>query len=168
MTDFITPELKAMYNDAMDSILKEGALSIPCKLKYSGTSQTLCSNCIFDPISKRSANKFKLSGSVPFGDGQICPVCSGRGLSQFDSEETVHMAVIFDSKYFMKWGSDTIRIPDGVIQTICSSSLISKLKNTSQISVTVNSNLFNYTRLTEPQPAGLGDTNYILTLWQRQ
>jgi hypothetical protein len=168
MSDIITPELKSMFNGAIDSILKEGALSIPCKLKYAGTSQTLCPNCIYDPLSKRSANKFKTSGGVPFGDGQICPVCSGRGLSQSDSEETVHLGVIFDSKYFLKWGSDTIRIPDGVIQTICSSSFIDKLKNASEIIVTVNNNLYKYTRLTEPQPAGFGDTNYILTLWQRQ
>ena len=168
MTDLITPELKALYNETIDSILKEGALSIPCKLKYSGTSQTLCPNCIFDPISKRSANKFKVSGTVPFGDGQICPVCAGRGLSQSDSEETVHLAVIFDSKYFIKWGSDSIRMPDGIIQTICNSSYINKLKNSSQVIIDVNNSLYNYTRLTEPQPAGLGDTNYILTLWQRQ
>ena len=43
-----------------------------------------------------------------------------------------------------------------------------KLKNASEIIVTVNNNLYKYTRLTEPQPAGFGDTNYILTLWQRQ
>lgn len=168
MFDIITPEVKAVFNGAIDALLKEGALSIPCQLKYSGTHQTLCPNCIYDPISKRSANKFKVSGSIPFNEGQICPVCSGRGLSQGDSSETISMGVIFDSKYFVKWGSDTVRIPDGVIQTLCSSSYIAKIKNASQVSLEANGSLFVYTRLTEPQPMGFGDTNYILTMWQRQ
>jgi hypothetical protein len=49
-----------------------------CTLLY--PSQTVdCPNCIYDPTTQRSSNKFKTGGPRPFPNGTICPVCRGTG-----------------------------------------------------------------------------------------
>lgn len=170
--NIISKEFKQIYNDAIDSLLKENALTIPCKLKYSGQQNTtLCNNCIFDPISKLSANIYNGTGPNSFNEGTICPVCAGIGLIKTDADEIIHMAVLFDSKYWLNWSSKTVKIPDGMVQTICLSSLLPKIRNANEIIFDTNLEKYgNYTyeRAGDPNPIGLGDNRYIITMWQRK
>ena len=83
--NLITNEFKSLFNNAIDTIISQNALSVPCRLKYSGeTNTTLCSNCEYDPISKLSANIYKIGGPASFTNNHICPVCMGMGLVKSD------------------------------------------------------------------------------------
>lgn len=166
----ISPEFKALYNQAIDGILSNGALAVPCTINYGSSNRILCTNCIHDPISTRSLNKYNNTGPAPFAEGMICPVCNGEGFRDSASTEVVNLAVLFDSKYWLNWNSKSLNISDGMIQTICNISLLPKIKNAQSIVVDRNvSNYGNYiySRIGEPELCGLGDNRYIITMWQK-
>ena len=170
--NLLSPQFKQLFNDAIDSIVGNNGLVTSCKLKYSNQSgsQKLCNNCLFDSISRLSSNIYNNTGPAPFTEGSICPVCLGMGVSKNDNEETVKLAVIFDSKYFVNFGGP-VNIADGMVQTICDISLLPKLKDANEaIFNTDISNYGNYIyqRANDPQPCGLGSHKYIITMWKRK
>ena len=58
----ISKEFKAIFNNAIDSLLENNALSLPCKIIYDNSiNNTYCTNCVFDNISLLSSNIFNLS-----------------------------------------------------------------------------------------------------------
>jgi hypothetical protein len=169
----ISQDLKKTFNNAIDSLLETNALSLPCKIIYDNLINNIhCNNCIFDNISLLSSNIFNGSGPNPFADGSVCPVCLGTGfLKNGTSEETIHLAFIFDSKYFLNLNSRTINVPDGYIQSLCNINLLTKLKNAKEIIFDTNlSNLayFKYERASDPEPLGFGDNRYIIILWKKK
>ncbi|MEX0598520.1 MAG: hypothetical protein WD512_18705 [Candidatus Paceibacterota bacterium] len=170
--NIFTTDFKNVFNDAIDSLLEQNGLTLPCKLIYSNTNPILCNNCIFDPISNRSLNKYNGTGPSFFGDLSICPVCNGFGFDSSNKEELIHLAVLFDSKSWLNWNSksNTIRVPDGMIQTICKSDLLPKIRNADKILIDTNKENYGsyyYIRSNDPEFAGFGDTRYIFTMWQR-
>ena len=61
--------LKAIYNATIDNMLSGLGLGTECKLIYKDTKQTQCYNCLYDPISKKSANKYKELNTINFQSG---------------------------------------------------------------------------------------------------
>ena len=164
--NIITPEMKILFNSAIDALLSENALSIMATLNYSGVTTAICPNCEFDPISKRSANIYNGVGTDSFADGQICPVCQGFGYVQTTSSENVPLGVIFDQKYFFNMDKSKLtNIPDGAIQTLCSNIYYDQLKHADSISFNVSGEEYTYKRSSHPTPMGFGDTNYVGLFW---
>jgi hypothetical protein len=167
----ITPEFKQIYKDAIDTLLgSTNSLSVPCTLKFDSMNKQFCDNCIFDPIQQRSSNRYNNTGLAPFPEYSICPVCQGQGMIDKSRDETIYMAVLFDQKYWLNWGSKSVNINDGMIQTICSIEYLPKIINCKEIIVNKNLNEYgnyNYSRAGDPEPVGLGDHDYIVTLWKR-
>ena len=166
----ITPEFKKLFKDSIDTILAQGALTVPCTLEFESMKRDLCYNCEFDPITQRSANMPKSGASVEFAHQTICPVCNGFGYVDTSKDEIINLAIIFDSKYWLNWGSSSINISDGMVQSICSISLLPKIKNCRQMIMDNNIATYghyNYSRAGEPQPVGLGSNDYIITMWQK-
>jgi len=169
----ISKELKQTFNYAIDSLLENNALSLPCKIIYDNSINNIhCNNCLLDNISLVSSNIYNGTGPNPFSEGSVCPVCLGLGLVKNpNSNETVYLAFIFDSKYFLNINSKVINIPDGSIQSLCNISLLNKLKNASEIifdNNLTNIGHFKYERANDPEPLGFGDNRYILTLWKKK
>lgn len=170
----ISQQLKDTFNFAIDSLLENNALSLPCKIIYDNQLNNIyCNNCIFDNISLLSSNIYKPGGPIPFPDGGVCPVCVGQGQikNSNTNSETIYLAFIFDSKYFLNINSKVINIPDGSVQSLCNIELLQKLKNASEIIFDNNlSNIdhFRYERASSPEPLGFGDNRYILTLWKKK
>lgn len=170
----ISSEFKQVFNNAIDALLEDHALTLPCKLRYSGQQNPIfCNNCIYDPITKLSANLYNGSGPNPFADGTVCPVCMGNGIT--DSETTIvsktfNLAVIFDSRYFVNTNK-LINIPEGNIQTLCSIHLLPHIRGANDMIVDTNIQKYGqyiYQRDSDPEPAGLGDSKYIITNWKRK
>lgn len=166
----ISPAFKQTFNYAIDAILEDTALTVPCQLIYGNTNPTECENCMFDPLTGRSAGIYRAGGPVAFIDGQICPWCHGEGLkSEEASESGIYMGVIWDYKKWVNFDPST-RSPIGSVQTMCKMSLYSKIKQAQ--SVVFNTGLeelyhHRFMRDSEPTPAGLGDDAYIFTFWKR-
>ena len=166
----ITNQFKNLFNTMIDEILSTHGLTIQCRLIYPNTNPDLCPNCIFDIVSSRSSNIFNNTGPSPFSDLTMCPVCNGAGFVSGKKEELVTLAVIYDSKYWMNWKYNSVNISDGMIQTICHSALLPKIRNAEKIVVDLskeNYGSYLYVRSSDPELAGLGDNRYIITMWKR-
>lgn len=160
-------QLKTLYNKHIDIILDKTGLTIPCTLVYESTKLTVCPNCIYDSMSKKSSNQYKGGGPIPFVNGQTCPYCLGVGTtSNQTAEDQTYFAVLTDSKNFV----GAVNIPDIAAQTICSIDYLDSIKKCSKIIFNTDiPNLTNniFVRANEPAPVGLGDNKYIFTNWKR-
>jgi len=159
--------LKQLYNSMVDIMLADTGLTTQCSLVYDTTKLQQCPNCIYDSISKKSANKYKSGGPISFVNGQTCPYCLGKGITSSSMEtETIYIALLYDSKNFI----GSVNDPNIVAQTICSINYLDKFKKCSKIIFntdipSLSNNIF--ARYNEPQPVGLGDNKYLFTNWAR-
>lgn len=173
-TNIISPEFKALYKNAIDTLLDQNGLTVPCTIKYIGAaSQNPCNNCVFDPISGLSANIYNGVGPSFFPEGSICPVCMGNGVvaGNVSSTEIIPLAVIFDSKHWLNWTSKSLNIADGMVQIISKIEYLPKLRNASELIVDNNIGLYGsyiYERASDPEPVGLGDHAYTVSMWKRK
>ena len=177
--NIITSAHKEIFNQAIDSLLSQSGLTTPCTLFYRSqpsNQEMLCNNCLFDTITKLSSNIYNGTGPVPFQNNAVCPVCLGSGYTNQATkdeihEETLYLGVISDSKYFVNLATKNINLADGNIQTYCSINYLSKIKNASYMimdtSIKPYGN-YSYERAGDPDPAGFGDNNYIITMWKRK
>ena len=160
--------LQNLYKNQMDMMLANTGLTTKCLLNYGISKKSICPNCIYDANLKKSSNRYKPGGPRQFTSGRICPYCSGTGYYGEVNVEEIYVAVIWDYK---DWIIKPINIenPSGMIQTICNKTLYSKFKKCKDLTViysSVNSNpLFRL--FEEPNPAGLGDNNYLIVNWER-
>lgn len=175
INNLITKEFKQLYSQAIDMLLAKDGLTVPCTIKYQGLdgNQTPCNNCLFDPISQLSANMYNNTGPAPFAEGGICPICLGQGYIKqtAGSSETIYLVVIFDSKYWINWSSKTLNIPDNMIQVICGIEVLQKLRAASELIVDTSLSPYGsyiYERAGDPEPVGLGDHKYIISMWRRK
>lgn len=163
----ITSEMKQMFNQAIDSLLEETALTIPCTLKYGSTQPSYCPNCEIDPVANKSSNIYKTSGPNPFEENSICPVCMGKGYIPGSDTEIVYLGVLANISPWYDWGSKTMRIPDGgTVQTLCKAELVAKLTAADYITFGSEYNS-TYTLAGAPQVVGFGDTNYVWSIWRQ-
>jgi hypothetical protein len=172
--NIITSEFKQIFNNAIDALLKDSALTRRCKLRYSNQFNTsLCNNCVFDSISRLSANIYNGTGPNPFAEGSICPVCMGMGSYNIDYiEDNVYLACIFDSKYWINKGANiNLNIPNGMVQTLCRIELLSKIRAATDMVIDtslIDSGNYIYEKAGDPEPVGFGNNSYIITMWKRK
>jgi hypothetical protein len=165
----ISDDLKTLFRDAIDALIRSDGLSLPCRLVYSGTKFTDCPNCVYNSITGKSNNTYTPGGPIPFYHG-TCPYCAGLGRVAVEATDTpVYLLVIWDYK---KWLPMAVPVesPEGMIQTICSKDLLPSIKKAKEIIVDTNIEKFvrhRFIREGEPNPAGFGSSDYIVTLWKR-
>jgi hypothetical protein len=159
--------LKNIYNHQMDLMLDKTGLTTKCELNYGVTNRQICSNCIYDPGLKKSANKYKTGGPIPFVLGQICPYCYGVGWSGEEKSEIVYLAIIADHKKWINPPPNVI-LGDNMIQAISKRCYYDKLKQCKDMTVLYSKEGANpkYNLFNDPTPAGLGDSNYIISIWK--
>lgn len=166
----ITPQLKQTFNNAILSLLQDGALTVPCTLIYENTKLTKCPNCVYDSITKKSSNRYEVGGPILFISGQICPYCNGLGSLSFKKEEAISLGIIKPVFFGASdLGIDGVNFVDGMIQSLCTIDLYAKIKNAS--SIIIDTNLLNianskFIRHKDPVPVGFGDNSFIITTWQ--
>lgn len=167
----ITQDLKNIYKNTINELISSHGLTNQCILSFNNGSADYCDNCIFDPVSKISANTYNGVGPRSFPDYTICPECMGLGVKQSNIKtKTLSLAVIFDSKSFINFDpkagvslSPVVNIPNINIQTICHKNLTLDIKNCSSMSI----NNISYERVGDVNPVGLGDLDFIFTNWKK-
>lgn len=161
---------KNLYNQAIDHLIGQKGFAVPCSLIYDSLKKGSCPNCFFDPILNRSSNRYNQTGPAPFADGSICPVCIGNGIIDMTKQEVIYLSVIFDSKYWLNWNSNSVNIADNKAQSICKIELLPKLQNCKEIIMDTSTSAYGdrrYSRINEPQICGLGQNRYIITMWEK-
>ena len=111
-SDIITEDLKDTFDDGIKAMLESTGVTTPCRLNFGTTKYVLCDNCIYDPIAKKSANRYLTGGPAPFSNKQICPVCGGAGRIDKESNEEINLMVIWDMKSWIDIGVN-INAPEG-------------------------------------------------------
>lgn len=158
---------QSIYNRQMDMVLASTGLTTKCELNFGVSKKNICPNCIFDPGLKKSSNKYKTGGPINFTLGTICPYCNGIGYYGETDIETIYLAIIADQK---KWINPptNIAIPDGSIQAIGKKIYLSDINRCKDMTVIYSTTTTNptFTLLTAPVLVGLGDNNYIMTMWK--
>lgn len=160
-------QLKQTYGAAIDSLLSQNGLTIPVTLIYANNKPDYCNNCVFDPVSNKSSNVYNDVGPNPFSENSICPVCLGMGQIATEAQETINMAVIFNSKHWLNIDPRIINISDRMAQTICKNTLLNKLNNANEIYFN-NDATERYIRAGDAQFAGLGNSDYIFLMWKHK
>ena len=158
----ITSDMKKLFNDAIDSLLEDTALTIPCTVSYGITRWENCSNWIYDPIGKNG-------GSVPFPMGGICPLCNSAGKKPMISTENIYLGVIFNYKDFLQM-STPVNNPEGLIQTIGKKEVTPQIKRAKELQVATDISAYSnhrFQRASEPEPIGWGDSEFVLCTWKR-
>lgn len=101
------------FRDALDDMFELRMKS--CRLIYP-PKYVSCTNCTADPIGKKSSNRYRNGGPLPFPNGSVCPLCSGAGKKALSQEENINLAIDWTPSRFVKT-LDVVRLPDGAIQT---------------------------------------------------
>jgi hypothetical protein len=97
------------FSDIIVSLGKTFRLTYPARFVE-------CENCIFDPIGKKSSNRWRTGGPMPFHAGG-CPMCNGQGRRATENYDDITMTINWTPSVH-KMISDNIRIPMGyVIET---------------------------------------------------
>jgi|TARA_R110000744_G_scaffold238416_1_gene355904 hypothetical protein len=164
----ITSEMKTLFNNMIDSLLEDSALTVECTLFYGVTKFDNCVNCLYDPIGKKSSNRYQNGGPVPFSFGG-CPLCGGAGKKASIASESIKLAVIYNYKQFMDIGTP-VNNPDGVIQTISEKESTPKLKRAKELQTSTdiaNYGQHKFERISDPQPVGFGNNEFVFCNWRR-
>ena len=165
----IDSSLKSVFNNAINAILEDDALTVSCTLEYGITKYESCVNCLYDPIGQKSSNRFQDGGPAPFPFGTLCPVCNGNGRRPLTSSENVNLAVIFEPRQFLEM-STPVNTADGYIQTLAKKAMTAKLQRAKEIIVSTDTSGFfphRYQRISEPLPIGLGNNEFVICTWRR-
>jgi hypothetical protein len=164
----ITSDFKLLHKQAIEALLENTALTVPCEVTLAGTKYTQCVNCVFDAVSGKSSNRYKSGGPIPFTQG-LCPYCNGVGRKQIVTTEDIYLMPIWDSK---KWilSNPNLKTADISVQTMSKLSSFALLNRASKIVIdTTNEALktTDYTRVGDPERIAFGDTTFIITSWKR-
>jgi len=169
LSGIITTEFKTLFVNAMNALLEDAALTVPCRFDFGTTKNTECPNCIIDTITGRSTNQYNGTGSSSFPNGSICPQCGGAGLIPVDTTETLNLVVLYQwSK--SKWiqVGDASVMANSEVQTISKLSSYSIMRECKEAVFDTNVEQLareKYRRVGRPFKVGYGDTSYVITMW---
>jgi hypothetical protein len=159
--------LKNIYNQQINLLLSSNGLTTRCDFNFGTTNLNVCPNCIYDVSLKKSSGKYKSGGPVPFVLGKMCPYCNGAGSYGIEKTTTGYLLVIWDHK---KWINPPPQInnANGFIQTICHKDYLSDIRQSKDMTVIYSDIGSNpvFKLYEEPNPAGLGDNNYLICMWE--
>ena len=157
--------LIAKYNSVMNDMI-DSYFGVNCKL-YFGTTKSVCINCNFNPITKKSSNTYKTGGPIVF-NGSICPYCDGEGYTSLETTETIKLRVYPNRKNWLK-----IAIPSAVkenaVLTIGHLRDMSKCRTAKfcQMNTDLGGHIiYNFQLAGEPIPHGL-DKKFFIAFWNR-
>jgi len=168
-TSVLSTAFKQTFTDAIDAVLSDDGLTVPCTFYFGGQKAVECTNC--------QGGVYRPGGSIYFPQGKICPLCMGRTHINETTSESNYMMVIFDSKQWRILGrsiscpaSNTANSMLVYAETMTRIEMYPKIKAAQYVILdSTNANLTHnkYQRLGEPEPLGLGTMQYIITAWER-
>ena len=164
----VNNNLKTTFKNAISALLEDAALTVPCTLIYGGKFTT-CTNCIYDPIGKKSANRYLSGGPISFNNGQICPLCHGVGKKMPEPTETISLMPVWDYRQWVNFDMN-LQSPEGYVQTFSIYSTLPKLKRAQEAIIDTNiesSVRHRFKRHGAPNPAGLANSEFIVTMWEK-
>lgn len=166
-TGIISTQIKQLFKDGVTEIIR--GCSVQCQLRYYTTKYDTDTTAAFDPIGKKQPNKSMSGGQVPFSHSQPSAMSDAEKRKGTVQTVNIDMCVYWDIKKFYPM-SIQVNVKDGYVQTMCSIDHLEDIKKAAELVVdTALTPRIRYTfeRVGEPEPAGLGESSFLLTLWKR-
>lgn len=152
----------------------------PCKLRYVST-ETTCPNCIINPRTGESMNIYKPGGPVEFEEGEICPVCEGRGrIAGTETSDIITMTIDWTPKPWMDLGPTSgsktsegdrvVRVPSGMITTRGWTKDLPKVVRAENAIMDITNQYISNLYKLYGQPYILGaitNNRYFIAIWER-
>ena len=117
----ISTTLKTTYTNAIDALLEDAALTVPCKIYYDSWKYEDCSLCVNKDPGSIGGTPFSPGGSNILPNTQTCPVCGGTGKRRIEVDpESIYLLVIFDYRQWITLGSlqTKVKAPEGYVQIL--------------------------------------------------
>jgi hypothetical protein len=107
---------KQVVQDALDDLITE--FGKRCRVVYP-PRWAACANCVSDPVGKKSANRWRTGGPLPFPSGSVCPLCNGAGGHHAEelSEEVLLLCAWEPKNFWYPAPGLDVRVPGGALQT---------------------------------------------------
>jgi hypothetical protein len=162
----IPESIYTKFNEVVDTMITE--FGVVCTLVYP-EKQVACSNCITDTIGRKSGNRYRTGGPIPFARGMICPLCHGSGFKSTENTDEIVMRVYWKKQNWIKTGIQ-VDAPNDVVQTITYLKHLPKINKAKE--VLINKNIqghetLRYIKMGESVTNGLQHNRYIITHWRR-
>ena len=154
------------FNEVVDTMLTE--FGVTCTLVYP-EKQVACSNCITDTIGRKSGNRYRTGGPIPFPRGMICPFCVGKGFKSTENTEEITMRIYWGKKDWVNTGIQ-VDIPNNTVKTITYLKHLPKINKAKEVLLNKNiqgHEILRYTKTGESVTNGLQHNRYIITFWKR-
>lgn len=168
----IPDSIFTLFNDTVSDML-DSQMAPSCILVYP-PRRTECPNCIVNPLTGSSSNRYKGGGPISFQSGQICPYCQGNGFTDTETTETIRLLIDWEPKLhpdIMKAVNDSsVQYPGGLIKVQGDISILNKIRQCIEIrihSAVSNFGYWRYEREGEPIPYGLNHNNFFSCLLKR-
>ena len=162
----IPDEVFTKYKEFGDAMINQ--LGINCKVVYPPKREN-CVNCVYDPIGKKSANRYRHGGPKPFNFGR-CPMCGGNGFKEVESEEVVKLRVYYDYRDFVKVDGVSINAPGERVQIIGYLTDMHKVRRANEIIINSDKGgygTWRFVKGSEPAPWGLKKDRYFVAFLER-
>lgn len=160
--------IKQRMQDALDDL--HDLKCKQCRLIYP-PRWLACGNCVYDPIGKKSSNRYLNGGPLPFPNASVCPMCSGSGKRASEQTEIIQLAIEWNPSQWIKLGDQNIRLPDGTILTKGYINLIPKVKKAIEMIAAIDIeglNQYRYKLYGEPVDRySIFKYHYFEAYWER-
>lgn len=166
-TNLLDNNFKQLYIDMITEVVR--ACSVTCTVTFGITLWTDCSNCTFDAIGNKSANRYQTGGPAPFTVGQ-CPMCAGAGKIPDEQTASISLAPVYDYKSWIPGLASNVQSPNGFVQTISVFSTYDTLRQAKEVIMDTaidSSTRARFEKHREPEPCGMGASSFVLTMWKR-
>ncbi len=167
-TGIITSAMKTLFTNAIDAMLEDDALTIPCRLVHEGSTWVDIPGANTpDPIGNKPPGTF-LHGNPRFGP----PRTDVIAVSNEGDDDTLYLCVIWDSKSWIETPSSKVAAnsPDMFVQSISKISTLVQLKQADHLVIDTDIEAqvrHNFQRQGEPEPCGFGASSYVTTMWKK-
>lgn len=162
----IPDEVFQVYEEFADDFIDDN-FGVNCTLIYP-SRRIFCSNCVFDQIGQKSANRYKHGGPAPFNFGN-CPTCGGEGYKEEEATDTIKLRVYYNSKNWIKVAS-SIDVPNAAAQVIGHLKDMPSFEMANEIIVNEpqeNYKSWKFSRASDALPHGFKQRRYFVAFLQR-
>lgn len=163
----ITDQFKEMHQQAISEVIR--GCQRPCRLIYRGSKFEDCPNCVYDPIGRKSSNRYESGGPMPFGVG-ICPMCQGTGKIESLITTDIDLCPIWDHRSWIPQLSKVVNTPEGYVMTMSAITTYDELKEAAEVIIDTDAENYSrnkYVRHSEPEICGFGRADFVFVLWKR-
>lgn len=161
----ISDELIGVYQENIDALINQLGKNVYLEFD---PAKTICPNCEYDPINKRSRNIYKTGGPQPFSSGRRCPYCKGVGFTSQPVVECIKSLIKWNPRDAKKYG---IAVREGTsivrLKTYLTHAPSMIRANAALVNVEISDELSLRVKLIrKPIPVGLREDRYCVSFWE--